>query len=171
MKNKFLKEYKFFLWIFLPLFALLLTADLLTKHFTNVYLAVGETVSFLPGFIQLTNVHNTGAAWNMFAGQQYFLIALTVLMIGLLTFLYVSEKNKTPLFNVAFSLVLCGAVGNLIDRIAFSYVRDMIHLEFWKSFPVFNVADICVCVGIALVFVFYIIHLVKEFKSRKKNAN
>lgn len=167
LKNNFWSKHKFFICIFIPIFALLLTLDLVSKHLINQHLEVGQTSSFLPGFLLFNNVHNEGAAWSIFEGQQVFLIVLTFVMLIVLSIFFIKEKNKTPLFNVAFSMFFAGSVGNLIDRLAFGYVRDLLQFDFWKEFPVFNVADSCICIGVGLVLLFFIISLVKDMKKKE----
>ena len=158
------------LFIALPVFAVMLILDLLTKHFTNVYLEVGQRAEFIPHVIDLINVHNDGAAWNMFAGSQIFLIVFTFIFLAVFALFYYKESKNGILFHIASSLIMVGCLGNLIDRLAFSYVRDMIHFEFWPSFPVFNIADICVCMGVFLLLLFYVIILIKNHRKEKASA-
>jgi len=168
LKNNNLKEnYKKVVCIFVPIFAVLLVLDLVSKYLININLAEGESASFLPGFIKLTNVHNNGAAWNSFAGNQVFLIIISCVFLLSFGYFYYQEMKNGVLFHIASSLIVVGAFGNLIDRLAFGYVRDMLHFEFWLDFPVFNVADMCICIGVPLLILFYIIKIVKE--KRKKN--
>ena len=163
MKIENLKNnYKKILFVFCPIVAVLLTADLLTKYYVNKFVELGDSTSFLPGFIRLTNVHNDGAAWSTFAGNQIFLIIISFIFISLLTFLYFRELKNGALFHISFALIFVGALGNLIDRLCFGYVRDMLHFEFLLSFPVFNVADMCVCVGVFLTVLYYLILLTKK---------
>lgn len=161
------KHYKFLLCITLPIFVVLLVGDLLSKHFIDAALPLGESASFLPGFIDIVTVHNQGAAWGMFSGNQIFLIVITFLFIVALCFLMIVEKTTNPLFHIALGLVFAGCFGNLVDRLAFSYVRDFLHFEFWPSFPVFNIADVCLCVGVVLFAIYFIVALVKNQKKKK----
>ena len=168
------KHFKLLLCITLPLFAVLLTADLVSKSLIDGGMSLGQSASFLPGFINIVTVHNEGAAWGMFSGAQTFLIILTFVFMGLLIWFMIAEKSKNPIFHVALGFVFAGCLGNLVDRLAFGYVRDFLHFEFWSSFPVFNIADICLTVGVILFLVYFIIVLVKgkknkEDKLEKKN--
>lgn len=168
LKSSIIKENKRILFIFLPVFVCAIILDLLTKHFTNLNLNLGERKEFIPGFIDLINVHNDGGAWNLFSGSQIFLIVFTFIFLCFFSYFYYKERKRGSLFHLASALIYCGCVGNLIDRMAFGYVRDMIHFEFWPNFPVFNVADICVCVGMTLLVIFYLIILVKDAKRGKQ---
>ena len=96
---------------------------------------------FLPGLVELTRVHNYGAAWSSFSGQRWLLVGLTSLIL---------------LAVLAGCLILSGGLGNIIDRVRLGYVVDMFHFQFWPAYPVFNVADICVVSGALLAAVYYL---------------
>ena len=103
----------------------------------------------------------------MLAGKQVFLIVLTFIFLGIFIFYYIKEKNKSWLLNVTFGFLFAGCLGNLYDRLIFGYVRDMIEFDFWKSFPIFNFADVALSVGVVLLVVYLIIYFVKETKAKK----
>lgn len=151
----------------MPIFIVLLVGDLISKHFIDAALPLGEQAKFLPGFINIVTVHNQGAAWGMFSGNQVFLIIITFLFIAVLCWLMIAEKTTNPLFHIALGLVFAGCFGNLVDRLALGYVRDFLHFEFWETFPVFNIADICLCVGVVLFAIYFIVVFVKNFKKKK----
>ena len=123
--------------------------DQLVKHLVVQKIALNGVVKVIPGLIHLTHVHNTGAAFSMLSGQRWPLLVLTGVCI--LVVVLVLLKAKLPkTANWALAMVLGGAVGNLIDRVAQGYVVDMFEVEFMR-FAVFNVADIfVVCGGILL---------------------
>lgn len=156
------------LFIFLPLISVILIADLLTKYFVNKGMELGAEKDFIPKIINLVNVHNSGAAWSIFSGNQVFLIVFTFIFLVAFGYFYYKESKNGVLFHIAGAFIVGGCIGNLVDRLAFGYVRDMIHLEFWSSFPVFNVADSFVCIGVFLMIIFYIIYAVKSHKKREK---
>ena len=134
---------------------------MVTKHFLfNV-----EYFNLIPYVVSISgNVQNTGAAWGMFSGKVIWLVVASVVMIvGLFVFNHFI-KNKNTFYCIGFGLVIGGAVGNLVDRIVFNYVRDFIFLDFWPSFPVFNVADAFLCVGALMIAIFIM------FMQGKKNA-
>ena len=122
---------------------------------------------FLPGFVELLTLHNYGAAWSSFSGQRWFLIVLTIIIMGAVTFALV-RIVRHPLGIAAGFLILSGGVGNIIDRLRFGYVVDMFHFEFWPSYPVFNVADSFVCIGAALMILYLLSDTVKEYKNGRK---
>lgn len=151
---------------YLFLFALLLGADQLMKHWTVTQLALGESAPLLPGVMQLTRVHNYGAAWSSFSGYTTLLIVVTVLLMGAIGYLLLRRIVRHPLGLVACTLVLAGGVGNLIDRLLRGYVVDMLDLQLF-SYPVFNFADCCVVVGAILGGVYYLF-LYEKHDGRKK---
>lgn len=171
MKKKLGSNYKKILFISLPILAVILLADLLTKYFVNKDMTLGAEKDFMPGFINLVNVHNNGGAWNILSGNQIFLIIFTFVFLLAYGYFYYRESKNPPLFHVASAFIVGGCIGNLIDRLAFGYVRDMIHFQFWPSFPVFNIADCFVCVGVALIIIFYIIYAIRSKKKGKKDGN
>ena len=110
---------------YIVLFAALLGADQLIKYWTVEHLALGESASFLPGIVQLTRVHNYGAAWSSFSGQTTALAVVTVLLMGAVAYLLVRRIVRHPLGVIAGVMILAGGVGNLIDRLFRGYVVDM----------------------------------------------
>lgn len=162
------KHFKLLLCVTLPMFAVLLTADLVSKFLIDGSLGLGQSANFLPGLINIVNVHNNGAAWGMFSGAQTFLIVLSFIFIIALIWLMLAEKTTNPLFHIALGFVFAGCLGNLVDRLAFGYVRDFLHFEFWSSFPVFNIADVCLTLGVVLFIIYFIIIIVKNKKKKKE---
>ena len=106
------------------------------------------------GILSLYEVHNTGAAFNLFAGQTELIISasiLAIIVIALSVFLMSAKLNQTAVS--AMSSLTAGIAMNLYDRITYGYVIDYINCEFLKNFPVFNTADILIVVGaIGLIF-------------------
>lgn len=156
--------------VMMAIFVAVLALDLVTKYVFDAKLDVGETITVIPKVINFSMVHNFGAAWGMLAGKQVFLIVLTIIFMAIFVWYYIKEKNKTWLLNICFGFILAGCVGNLFDRLFFGYVRDMIQFDFWKSFPVFNFADVALCVGLVLFVVYLIVYYVKAAKNGKKPA-
>ena len=114
-----------------------------------------ESISFLPGF-NLTYVHNTGAAFSFLseAGgwQRWFFAAMAFIISGILSVWLYRLKSHETLLAIALALVLGGAIGNLIDRLAYGYVIDFldVYYQSWH-WPAFNVADSAICVGVFLM--------------------
>ncbi len=131
-------------------FVLVLVIDLVTKHF----LFSVDYFNVIPNVVSImNNGGNTGAAWGMFSDKTIWLIVVSIIMIiALLVFNYF-VKNKNMWYCLSFSFILGGAVGNLIDRIVFGYVRDFIYLDFFPTFPIFNFADSFLCVGAVMLII------------------
>ncbi len=141
------------LWLIIIAAAVLL--DQATKLIAASLLDVGECVAAIPYLFNFHHIKNTGAAWGMFSENRWvFLVISFVAIIALPIFLY--KYRKAPfLFGFSLSLIIGGAVGNMIDRLFAPEggVTDFIEFAF-MDFPIFNVADIFVCVGAALIFVY-----------------
>lgn len=129
--------------------------DQLLKWWVTSYLEVGQSAPLLPGVVQLTRLHNTGAAWSSFSGKTGLLAAVTVVLLAAVVYLVVKKIVRHPLGLSAAMLVLGGGIGNMIDRIFRGYVVDMFDLEF-MDYPIFNLADIFVVMGVILGAVYYL---------------
>lgn len=136
--------------------AALLALDQWLKLWITANLPLGETMPFLPGFIELRTVHNYGAAWSSFSGQRWLLLGVTSLIILAVAVLMARRIVRHPVGLAACFLIVSGGVGNLVDRFRLGYVVDMFQFEFWQAYPVFNVADICVVCGAVLGSVYYL---------------
>ncbi len=110
----------------------------------------------LPGVLELTRVHNYGAAWSSFSGQRWLLLGVTCVIVAAVLWALLSGRVRHPLGRIAGVLIAAGGIGNIIDRVRLGYVIDMLQLSFWKSYPVFNVADVCVVCGAVLGAVYYL---------------
>ena len=133
----------------------LLVLDQWLKLWITANLPLGESMPFLPGLVELHTVHNYGAAWSSFSGQRWLLLGVTACIIAAVVWVLARRIVRHPLGVAACCLILSGGVGNMIDRFRLGYVVDMFHLEFWRSYPVFNVADICVVIGAFMGAVYY----------------
>ena len=137
---------------------LLVGIDQLVKFLITTNLSLGSTVELIPGMIQLTYVRNTGAAFSMFSGMRWPLIAITVAVTLALILILATKKITHPFGVWSLVFIIGGAVGNLIDRIFLGYVVDMFEPTF-INFAVFNVADIfVVCGGIAFCIYYLKFH-------------
>lgn len=141
----------------------IVTADQVTK-----FLLDGKDFVVINNVLSFSSSHNTGAAWSMFDGQMLLFIGgAFVFLIVMFLFDYF-QKDQTKLYTLGFSIILAGAIGNLIDRIAFGYVRDFIKTEF-INFPIFNIADIALVCGAILFSVYILFFAELDDKKDKKN--
>lgn len=152
------------------LLAALIASDQLLKYWTVSHLALGESAPFLPGFMQLTRLHNYGAAWSSFSGKTAILLVVTTLLMAAITVLLVKKIVRHPLGVAACLLILGGGLGNMIDRVLRGYVVDMFDLQLF-SYPIFNLADCFVVVGAILGAVYYLFLYEKYDKKERKNGN
>lgn len=140
--------------------------DRLTKLLAQKALAPGVRTDALPGLFRFVLVKNTGAAFSMLSGRQGLLIGVTALaLIAMIVFQLTRGRKRTPLFRAGLWLLIGGAAGNLFDRIAYGGVIDFIETAFIR-FPVFNVADICICVAFGLIALATLL----EEREHRKNA-
>lgn len=136
--------------------ALCLTADYLSKSWARSHLEVGGSVPFIPGILRFTLTTNTGAAFSLGAGNAEFMTLLALTMtIAISVWIAKREFGSDPptkLERIGMGCILGGAIGNLVDRFVLGRVTDFLEFAF-ISFPVFNVADSLIDVGIGLVII------------------
>lgn len=128
--------------------ALTLGADQLTKLLVVRTFTPGESLPLIPHVVHLTYIHNTGAAFGMLKGQQALFIGLSLVVVGWIARELLTKPSMARTAAWACGLVAGGAVGNLIDRVRLGYVIDFIDLRVW---PVFNVGDSAITIGVALL--------------------
>ena len=140
-------------WLWLSVVVIVL--DQATKFLVTRFLALYERVEVLP-VLDFTLLHNTGAAFSMLAGasgwQRWFFIGLAcVVSVVLVVWIWRTPRGE-KLLPLALSLILGGAIGNVIDRIWHGYVVDFIHAHWGEAyFPAFNIADSAITIGAALL--------------------
>ena len=140
---------------YIVLLAACVAGDQLLKGWVVTHLAVGESAPLLPGVVQLTRLHNTGAAWSSFSGKTGLLAAVTIVLMLAVAWLLVKRIVRHPLGVTAGVLVLGGGIGNVIDRVCRGYVVDMLDLQF-VDYPIFNLADCFVVIGMVLGAAYYL---------------
>ena len=128
---------------------LTLTADQATKYLITSTFVPGESLPLIPSVLHLTYIQNTGAAFGLFKGQQVLFIGLSILVIGWVVTELLRKPGLSDLPMWGCALILGGAAGNLIDRSRLGYVIDFIDIRVW---PVFNVGDSAITIGVALLF-------------------
>jgi len=145
------------------LIAAIICIDQLVKFIVRKEMFVGESIPVIDGIFHLTYVKNTGAAFNMFEGASTFLFIVPLL--ALIVAVWYMEKNINAHESLILALILitAGGAGNLIDRAVKGFVTDMIDFRF---FPVFNIADIAICIG-AFLLIVYIFRFESEENKRK----
>lgn len=152
-------------WVFLPISLLLLLLDQLSKFLATLFFSLGEGLK-ITSFFNLYLVHNHGAAFSFLANaggwqKGFFIGVSSVVSLIILIWLFKLKARQQKLLCLALSLLLGGAVGNLIDRILYGYVIDFLDFH-WQQYhwPVFNFADVGISIGVFLL-------LIDSIKNRK----
>lgn len=149
--------------LYLLLIVGVIVLDRVVKIAVTTNMEPGDTIPVIDHIFHITYVQNTGAAFSMLQGHPTLLIVFPAIVIGIgIIFVLVMSKAFNRIFLVSVSLICGGGLGNLTDRISQGYVTDMFD---FRIFPVFNVADICVCVGCGLLMLYLIIDANKSGKQ------
>ena len=151
----------------LVLIAVLIGVDQLTKAAATAYLQT--PLSIWDGVLELTFTQNAGAAWGMFAGFRWVLVAVTVAIVLVLLIQLLRGRLRHPMLWVSSSLLIAGGIGNLIDRVASGLVVDFIYVKF-INFPVFNFADCCVCIG-AVLLLLYLLFFDSRLRGKGRDGD
>lgn len=147
---------------------LIIVLDQWTKWLIVKSMHVGESITVIKNFLYITSHRNRGAAWGILEGQMWFFYVITVAVIIFIVYYLRKAKQEGPLFGVSLALILGGAIGNFIDRVLRQEVVDFINTYiFTYDFPVFNVADSALVIGVALL----IIQMFLEERQLKEKAN
>lgn len=150
--------------VYLVITVLLIVLDQLVKAWIVANLSLGESLPLIKNVFSLTYYQNTGAAWSMLEGQMGFFAIVTLIAVAVCSYLLYKNRRGAKIYSFGLSLVLAGALGNFIDRLRLGYVVDMFQTDF-ISFPIFNVADSCLVVGVILIFIYILFE--DHFKGAK----
>jgi signal peptidase II len=149
-------------WLLLA--AVILIADQLSKDWIMEMLSFGESIS-ITSFFNLVLVYNTGAAFGLLAnagGWQFYIFAALAVSASIIMIVLLRKHHQEKRLAFAFSLILSGAVGNVIDRFIHGHVIDFIDLYYQNyHWPAFNIADSAICIGAILL-------VVDSFVSKKQ---
>jgi len=121
--------------------------DQLTKFLAASFLQLNTPVILIKNFLNLSLVHNRGAAFGILKNQLFVFVTISLLAITLIIY-HLKDKKKSLLSSISLSLILAGAAGNLIDRLRFGFVIDFLDFRVW---PVFNLADSAITIGVILL--------------------
>lgn len=143
----------------------LLVADQVVKYLVRTGIDLGQSIPFIPHLLDLTFVRNTGAAFSMLEEHTWVLILISAVVVVVVAVLTARKVFQGWLGLTAAMLVMCGGIGNLIDRVVLGYVTDMFQTTF-MNFAVFNLADCYITVGVVLLFV-YILFFYPESDTKE----
>ncbi len=148
---------------FLVTAVFVLIADQITKNIIMQRVPVNSSIEIIRGFLYITHVKNSGAAFGMFQNYTKILTIISIVAIVLIIILKTILKLNFAFYNVSLGFILGGAVGNLIDRYFVGEVTDFINLTF---LPVFNIADSSIVIGFCLIIILIIREYFKKEKTR-----
>lgn len=132
-----------------------LVLDQVSKYYVMNHFAIGESVSVIQNVFHLTYIINRGAAFGMLTNQRWFFLVVAFILI-IVYAIYHKKVNRGPIsLRIGSALLISGAIGNGIDRYVLHGVVDFFDIRIW---PIFNVADIGICVGVACI----IYHLLRN---------
>lgn len=140
--------------VFFELAIVLFLLDQLSKYYIVKQIKEFTEHEVIKSILYITHVKNTGAAWGIFAGQQFFFLIVTFVAVFVILY-YVYQFQYNTFIVCALASIFAGTLGNFYDRIRYGEVTDFIHVYIFDySFPVFNVADMCLTIGVLLLIVY-----------------
>jgi len=159
-------------WFFWLATVLVVPLDQAAKAWIRNALPLGGELPVWPGWLHFTHALNHGAAWGVLSGQRWLLLVVTVAVIGFIAMLAREVWARGRVAATALGLILGGALGNMIDRIGSGPVTDFIDLDtplrFLQTFPIFNIADTALTVGVTLLILQW---LFEQVNSTRKSED
>lgn len=154
-------QYYISISLFITIVILLL--DQITKFIVASSMRVGDSFNVIPNFLNITSHRNNGAAWGILSGKMSFFYIITIIILVVLIIFYIKEAKQHLLMQVAISLLFAGALGNFIDRVLHGEVVDFVDTNiFGYNFPIFNVADSSLTIGVLLIVIALLTDMKKE---------
>ncbi len=130
---------------------------------SNLY---NSSIVIIPNVLNLTYIENTGAAFGIGSSSTTMFIIVSLIIMGLIIyFIYSKREEMDKLILFSLYLILAGGIGNLIDRVVRGFVVDYIDFNLLISFPVFNLADICITIGCIIIVIQLITSIIRERKK------
>lgn len=126
--------------------------DYVTKYFIQQHFVPGESLPIIPNVFHITYILNYGAAFGILRDQRIFFLTVVVILIVALWVFRKQIKNGGMLPQLGASLLVSGALGNALDRLVRGAVVDFFDFRIW---PIFNVADIGICIGVVLLAIYF----------------
>lgn len=146
------RQYYIGISIFITIVILIL--DQITKFIITKTMQIGDSFEVIPNFLSITSHRNNGAAWGILSGKMAFFYIITVIILIILIVFFIKEAKHNLLMQIAISLLFAGALGNFIDRVLNGEVVDFVDTYIFSyNFPIFNVADSSLTIGVVLVIV------------------
>lgn len=140
--------------LYIVTFLVVVIGDQLSKMLVSSAMKLGQSETIIENFFYYTYSHNQGAAWGILSGHVSLFILIAVIALAGMIYYFSRTTEKEKLTRYGIVLTFAGAVGNIIDRVVLGYVRDFIDFViFGYDFPVFNIADMAVVIGVGLIIV------------------
>ncbi|WP_445659502.1 signal peptidase II [Aeribacillus sp. FSL M8-0254] len=140
--------------------------DQWTKWLIVKNMEIGESIEIINGFLYITSHRNKGAAWGILQNQMVFFYVVTIIVVVAIIYYMQKYAKQNAMLGVALSLMLGGAIGNFIDRLFRKEVVDFIHTYiFGYNFPIFNIADSSLTIGVILLFIYFLFFEEKKQKE------
>lgn len=149
--------------------ALIIVAlDQLTKWLIVKNMELGESLIIIKDFFYITSHRNAGAAWGILQGQMWLFYIITVTVVIAIVYYLEKHAKGKPLFQLSLAFILGGAIGNFIDRLFRKQVVDFLDTYiFTYDFPIFNIADSALTIGVVLMF----LQMIREGREEKVKKN
>ena len=142
---------------------IVLLIDQIVKLLIKTNMNLNEEISIIPNFFSIQYLKNTGAAFSILENQTILLAITSIICISVIIYYLKKEENLTTAMYLSFGLVLGGILGNLIDRIVYQGVIDFLSFQIFNyNFPVFNIADMGITIGVLLLIIIYISRDIKK---------
>ncbi|MGY3481178.1 MULTISPECIES: signal peptidase II [Staphylococcus] len=156
------RQYYIVTSIFITIVILIL--DQITKFIITKTMQIGDSFEVIPNFLSITSHRNNGAAWGILSGKMVFFYIITVIILIILIVFFIKEAKHNLLMQIAISMLFAGALGNFIDRVLNGEVVDFVDTYIFSyNFPIFNVADSSLTIGVVLV----IIALLRDMRTEE----
>lgn len=150
--------------------SIVIMVDLILKFIVSAKLVENDIIKVIPNFFSIYYLKNTGAAFSILQDSTVFLVILSALILLVLNNYIDKEKDLNRISEISLGMVIGGIFGNMIDRIINHSVTDFISFRIFNyNFPVFNIADIGITVGVFLLLISVLKDCRKEKKQRKKS--
>ena len=154
---------QYYIGISLFITIIILVLDQITKFIIASSMKVGDSFEVIPNFLNITSHRNDGAAWGILSGKMSFFFIITIIILVVLIVFYIKEAKNNVLMQIAISLLFAGALGNFIDRVLHGEVVDFVDTYiFGYNFPIFNVADSSLTIGVLLIIIALLTDMKKE---------
>lgn len=155
---------QYYIGISISITIVILILDQITKFIITKTMQIGDSFEVIPNFLSITSHRNNGAAWGILSGKMAFFYIITVIILIILIVFFIKEAKRNLLMQIAISLLFAGALGNFIDRVLNGEVVDFVDTYIFSyNFPIFNVADSSLTIGVVLV----IIALLRDMRTEE----